>query len=111
MGEQGFIKVTTHRAPLGVTLVGPNRLSLRVTSTLVKQNAQLLGFTGARFSQSNNFAVSDLVLSYRLPQRRGLLSFGVKNLFAKDFAFQETDPATPRISKNRFVFGRVTLSF
>ena len=61
--------------------------------------------------KNDSFWLVDASLGYRLPERRGLVSLGVANLFDEDFKFVDTDPFNPRVYPERFVFGRITLSF
>ena len=61
-------------------------------------------------SGTSDFWVVDAGLSYRLPKRYGLITFGVTNLLDKKFRFQEADVNNPRIQPDRVIFGRVTLA-
>jgi hypothetical protein len=110
-GPDGILQLKTHRLPVGIgTFQGP--LSLRWTTSYVRQSAQLSVFEGFQeFDKRNNFVVSDVTLSYRLPQRAGLVSVAAKNIFDKAVQFQETDIASPRIARGRLVFATFTLEF
>jgi len=63
------------------------------------------------FSGRDDFWVFDTGLQYRLPKRYGLVSVGVNNIFDTQFLYQDTDPANATVIPERFVFGRITLSF
>lgn len=110
-GPDGILELKTHRIPIGIGIFqGP--LSLRWTTSYIRQSAMLSVFEGFPvFNQRNHFAVSDVAISYRLPQRRGLVSLAAKNIFDKSVQFQETDIASPRIARGRLVFATFTLSF
>jgi outer membrane receptor protein involved in Fe transport len=61
--------------------------------------------------------IVDASLGWRLPGRRGLLEVGVNNLFDQDFRYEDpyfgdpSEPAMQPFQPERFVYGRVTLSF
>jgi outer membrane receptor protein involved in Fe transport len=59
----------------------------------------------------DQFWLVDAAIRYRLPKRRGFITFGVNNLFGETFSFQETDPTTSTIQRDRMIFGRITLAF
>ena len=70
-------------------------------------------FPGPAFSLTPNqdtFWVVDTSIGYRLPKRYGLISVEARNLFDKDFRFQDTDPGNPLILPERLVVVRFTLS-
>jgi tetratricopeptide (TPR) repeat protein len=110
-GPDGILELKTHRIPIGIGIFqGP--WSLRWTTSYIRQSGSLSVFEGFPvFDQRNHFAVSDLAISYRLPQRTGLVSVAAKNIFDKAVQFQETDIANPRIARGRLVFATFTLSF
>jgi len=110
-GPDGILELKTHRLPVGIGVFqGP--LSLRWTTSYIRQSAQLSVFEGFPvFDQRNHFVVSDVAITYRLPQRMGLVSVAAKNIFDKPVQFQETDIASPRIARGRLVFATFTLSF
>ncbi|MEP6610047.1 MAG: tetratricopeptide repeat protein, partial [Burkholderiaceae bacterium] len=110
-GPDGILELKTHRIPIGIGVFqGP--MSLRWTTSYIRQSGQLSVFEGFPvFDQRSHFTVSDVAISYRLPQRMGLVSLAAKNIFDKSAQFQETDIATPRIARGRLVFATFTLSF
>lgn len=59
----------------------------------------------------DTFWVSDAMFGYRLPKRRGVLSFDINNLFDKHFRYQDIDPDNPRVTPERYAYLRFTLSF
>jgi outer membrane receptor protein involved in Fe transport len=107
-----FIKeLNTHSMPLGVNFIHPSGWSALLQGTYYHQNGTVLPQGADDFaSGTSNFWVVDAGLSYRLPKRYGLITFGVTNLLDKKFRFQEADVNNPRIQPDRVVFGRVTLA-
>lgn len=110
-GPEGILQLRTQRIPVGVGIFqGP--LSLRWSTSYVRQSAQLTVFEGFPvFEQRNSFTVSDVALSYHLPERRGILSVAARNLFNKSLQYLEIDPKNPLIAPRHFVFASATLSF
>lgn len=111
----GIGEVNTHRLPLGINFFHPSGLSVRLKATYLHQDGQ---FAAPTFDPGNPFKpgddqfwLVDAAIRYRLPKRRGFITFGVENLFDEKFKFQELDPATPTIQRDRLIFGRVTLAF
>ena len=56
----------------------------------------------------DSFWVVDTAIGYRLPKRFGRLAFQVKNLFDREFSFQDTDPGNPTVKPRRLAL--LTLS-
>ncbi len=114
----GFANLRTTRLPLQVKYFHPSGFSAGLTTTYVDQS----GDFGTLFSgpgglqnvvrgDSDQFWVADTNMSYRLPNRRGLIGLYVQNLLDERFRFQDTDPENPRIMSSRLVSLRVTLAF
>ncbi len=110
---RGVVDVKTHRVPLGFNFFHPSGIALRVDGTYYYQSGDFHERDSVEtiFSDRDDFWLVDLAVQYRLPKRYGTISFGVKNVFDEDFLFQDTDPSNPQVIPERFVFGRVTLSF
>jgi outer membrane receptor protein involved in Fe transport len=53
----------------------------------------------------------DAQLSYRLPQRRGIVSLSANNLLDETSLLHDTDPANPTFFPERTFLLRVSLSF
>ena len=66
--------------------------------------------TGNTAPGQDAFWVTDLALGYRLPNRRGIITAGVKNLFDRDFNFFNTDPRNPLLTPGRMAFVKVTIA-
>jgi tetratricopeptide (TPR) repeat protein len=112
----GIGEVNTHRLPLGINFFHPSGLSVQLKATYLHQDgkfaAPVIVDPQNPFKAGNDqFWLVDTAIRYRLPKRRGFITLGVKNLFDEQFKFQELDPATPTIQRDRLVFGRIALGF
>lgn len=116
-------QVETWRVPLSLHYFNSSGFFSQLTGTFVRQdvsrNARNLN-TGARSmgpEGSDNFFVVDAVVGYRLPQRRGLLSIGVNNLFDTGLKYQDdsfrtfsNQPPDGPFFPERTVLARLTLN-
>lgn len=100
----------THRVPIGLRLFEPTGWALKATATYINQDGKFQRSRICCESGSDDFWLLDASVSYRLPKRYGFLTFGVTNLFDKDFSYQETDFNNPTIQPERRIFGRVSLA-
>ena len=100
------IDLKTQRVPLGLKFFHPSGFGAGVTGTYVKQNGELNDGTEV----SSKFWVLDLALTYRLPNRNGIIAVGGSNLSDKHFNFLDTDPRNPTLQPSRIVFARISLS-
>jgi outer membrane receptor protein involved in Fe transport len=118
----GIRNVKTHRVPIGINFYHPSGFSAQLKATYINQEGkfQPQGLPPDTFIPGEDqFWIVDASISYRLPKRYGLISFGVKNLFNKSFKFQDTDihmgqvniAASPTIQPKRLIFGKFTLAF
>jgi outer membrane receptor protein involved in Fe transport len=111
----GIGEVETHSLPLGISFFHPSGLSVRLKATYLHQDGEFASplFDPKRPFRSGDdqFWLVDAAIRYRLPKRRGFATLGVKNLFDEEFKFQELDPATRTIQRDRLIFGRLTLAF
>jgi outer membrane receptor protein involved in Fe transport len=71
----------------------------------------LSDFVGTLEHGEDDFWTTNVMLGFRLPNRRGVLSFNVDNLFDKDFRHQDIDPENPTVAPERYAYFRFTLSF
>jgi len=58
----------------------------------------------------DNFWLVDAALSYRLPDRYGLITVGVNNLFDQEFDYFDSDLDNSQIEPDRYFFARITLA-
>ena len=75
------------------------------------QSGKFVDYSNNITKESDEFWVVDAALSYRLPDRYGILSLECKNLFDETFKFLDMDPANPAVYPERLVLLRFTLSF
>jgi outer membrane receptor for monomeric catechols len=52
---------------------------------------------------ADRFWVIDASVGYRIPRRVGRFALEIKNLFDKEFSFQDTDPANPVVRPGRLM--------
>jgi outer membrane receptor protein involved in Fe transport len=113
--SDGIAELTTQRLPLRLKVFAPWGFSAGVTATFVDQRGdfggQFFGTEEPTVPGEDTFWVVDGSLSYRLPNRRGLLALGVYNLFDQEFRFQDTDPESPTIMPERLLAFRFTLAY
>lgn len=112
VGEENFTKLHTNRFPLTLNFFHPSGLSAMFKGTYVMHESDNVNdlLTGT-YPGSDYFWVFDAALGYRLPKRFGVISIEAKNLFNHSFHFVDSDKYMPRIYPDRFVIGKLTLSF
>jgi outer membrane receptor protein involved in Fe transport len=93
-----------HFAPFGLTS------TLRASHVLQSGNFSLAAQPGVEYGE-DQFWVFDASLGYRLPNRRGMLSLHVDNLFDADFRFQDIDAENPSVMPERMLSFRFTVAF
>ena len=114
-GPDAVSELRTHKASVKIAYFHPSGFTAHVEGDCVRQDGifELPLVPGPGFSLTPNqdtFFVVDTSIGYRLPKRYGLISVEAKNLFDKDFRFQDTDPGNPLILPERLVVVRFTLS-
>ena len=111
----GVKEMTTQRLPLGASFYHPSGLSAMVKATYYNQEGTFLlplandapeNFVNA----SDKFWLLDASISYRLPERYGMIIVGAKNLFNQSFKFYDTDTLNPSIQPDRMFFAKINLS-
>jgi Tfp pilus assembly protein PilF len=110
------LSIETRRMPLGVSYFSRAGLSVDVQATYVDQEGQFLEFLPDppfvnQFTDDDQFWVVDASLSYRLPQRYGLITLSARNLLDEKFNFQDVDPSNPTIVPERMLLLRATFDF
>ncbi len=68
-------------------------------------------FDRPKSPQRSSFYVVDTSIGYKLPNRTGLVSLSVSNLFDRTFRYQDTDPFNTTIAPERFISLTGVLSF
>jgi tetratricopeptide (TPR) repeat protein len=105
------LELRTYWVSSAISFFLPCGLKMRLQASWVDQEGEFGDpFTGFE-PDDDQFWVLDASIGYRLPKRFGLITVEGKNLLNKGFKFQDTDPANPRIVPERFILGRITLSF
>jgi outer membrane receptor protein involved in Fe transport len=112
-GPEKIRDLTTDLFTIGTNFFHPSGFRVNLSTNHINQDGKFgIGPPIDEFvDDGDSFWVVDLALGYRLPQRHGLVTFGVKNLFDEEFRFQDTDFENPRFIADRLAFTRVTLSF
>jgi tetratricopeptide (TPR) repeat protein len=111
MNPEALADVTTHRVPLAVRFFDPSGFFAGARATYVNQHGHFQDATFAIVEGSDSFWTFDAFVGYRFPNRLGLASLEVRNLFDAGFRFQDTDPENPVIVPERLILGRITLAF
>jgi hypothetical protein len=89
LSDTAFPKeVTSSAAPLSVSYFSPLGLFGDLSGTLVHQDVVYRSATANQDGDSTFFVV-DATIGFRLPERRGLLSFQVRNLFDTRTQFED----------------------
>lgn len=111
-------EVKTVSLPIGVTYFDPSGIFFGLTATAVDQEVIRNSFITPMASGDDRFTVVDAAVGYRFARRRGIVSLGVKNLFDRQFNYQDdsyrefrTEPSVGPYFPVRTVLGRVALSF
>jgi outer membrane receptor protein involved in Fe transport len=74
--------------PLALRYFDPRGIFAHLGATYVRQD---IAFPNPDADRRNHFVVVDAAVGYRLPKRQGVVSLEVKNLFDKQFAFQDLE--------------------
>lgn len=107
-----FTYMRIRRLPVELRYFGVKGLTAGVRASLVHQEGDFV--TSPFFSLAPGediFTVVDASLGYRLPNRRGVLSLNVANLFDEEFRFQDIDADNPSIMPERMAYLRFTFAF
>src|SRR5262249_39816622 len=96
--SQDFTELTSHRVEFEGRVFHPSGFRGGLKGTHVSQHGlfqqSALGIT-VLSPDSDSFWVFDASAGYRLPKRFGLITLLAKNLFDKQFKYQETDLVRP----------------
>jgi tetratricopeptide (TPR) repeat protein len=114
-GPQGTKNLTTHRLSPQLRFFHPTGISATARATFIDQQVEyfqtIFSLPEDSGQDSDQFWVVDLSVSYRLPQRYGIFTLEVRNLFDEQFNFLDTDPRNPEILQGQQIIGSLTLSF
>ena len=115
LGDPYPHRVTTQLLPVRVSWFGPNGVFVRSSFTFVDQAIETSNGTGNLDRQRHQFGLTDLMVGYRWPGGRGILSLEARNLFDRQFGFQDTDfsgiPRIPLFRTGQSLILRVTFQY
>ncbi|MGB5467518.1 MAG: tetratricopeptide repeat protein, partial [Sedimenticolaceae bacterium] len=110
-------KVRTVSLPIAATYFHPSGLFGGLQGTYVDQHVKRSSNAPGADGKDDFFLV-DLAVGYRLPKRSGILSLGIKNVFDKDFKYQDnsyrefsSEASTGPYFPDRTIMGQLTISF
>ncbi len=106
-------ELQTHRLPLSIGVFSEWGFSGKVKATYVYQEGEFpSNFNNlVALQDDDQFWVFDASLSYRLPNRYGVISLEGKNLLDQSIHFQDTDATNPTITPERQLLFKMALSF
>ncbi len=111
-GAELFLNATTRSIPFSIVLAR-NSVTAKLKATFVSQTG--LFYTAPLSADASEgkdqFWISDASFSYLFPRLRGSVDIEIRNLFDKNFNFQETDVVHPRFARGRLFIIRGTASF
>jgi tetratricopeptide (TPR) repeat protein len=111
-GPEAIKDLDVTRIPVGLTVLAPFGVSLR---TVVAYTNQEIDYAIAEnfpvVTQDDDAWITDVFLEFRLPERLGIVSFGVRNVFDSTLTILETDPLSPRVAGARELVGTISLTF
>jgi tetratricopeptide (TPR) repeat protein len=111
-GEDLFTELRTHRVPLTVSFFHPIGITVRFRATYLNQEGKFVNIEDNSTSRGqDSFWVADASISYRLPKRFGIITLEGRNLTNEKFHFQDTDPASPIVTPERYILLRFTLAY
>lgn len=105
--------IETLSVPLSINYFHPQGFFSNFTGTYARQEVNRKGEINEGIE---NFFTFDISLGYRLPNRNGLLSLEVRNLFDQSFLyrnqnFRVSEPVNSVFVPTRTIFARLTLNF
>jgi len=110
-------KVETIRVPVGVRYFHHSGLFAAVGVTYVYQQVERSELSSLAEGK-DNFFVTDAAVGWRIPNRRGIVSLEMRNLFDQRFDYQDDsfrefsdEPSTGPFIPGRTILGRLTLNF
>jgi tetratricopeptide (TPR) repeat protein len=110
-------RVSTYSLPIGVRLFSPSGFFAGLSGTYVRQEVRRAP-TATRAEGDDSFFLADAEIGVRLPNRVGVVGLQVRNLFDKEFEYQDDsyrefrdEPSTGPYFPERMVLFRAALSF
>ncbi|MET0791537.1 MAG: TonB-dependent receptor [Polyangiaceae bacterium] len=109
-----FGRYRTHRLPLEARYFSPTGLTAGIRASRLEQRGEFVitSETSEPLAYgADQFWILDASIGYRLPNRRGVLSFNIDNLLDEQFRFQDLDSENPSLMPERMAYLRFTLAF
>jgi tetratricopeptide (TPR) repeat protein len=111
--EAMFSQMQTHRFPVGARFFWESGLSARLKVTAINQTGLFFTKeareTGIPMEGKTMFGTVEGAIEYRIPRRYGRLVAEVKNVFDRQFNFQDVDPGNPTIRPGRLALFRLVI--
>jgi tetratricopeptide (TPR) repeat protein len=122
LAPDGILMLETHKLPTSISYFLSSGVIGKLTTTYYDQKGKFIDRTGFNQQQGEDHGfITDLVFSYRLPNRWGYISLGVKNLFDKELNYEDRNSYDTRhplstaspssFTSERVIFGRISLSY
>jgi len=105
-----FSDFDSHRLQLGMKAFLPSGWSFALTPAYYDQNGTINSITTGPQYGADHFWMVDAGVSYRLAQRHGFISAGVKNLTNEDFMYYDPNANTPSGLQGRTFFASATFA-
>ncbi|WP_297324223.1 tetratricopeptide repeat protein [Nitrosomonas sp.] len=119
------VRIQTLSAPFNIEYFNPSGVFLKLTTTFVEQDLIRKGVINGDVvkvhkkkenSGFDSFFLIDTSIGYRLPQRKGIVNFEVRNLLDENFFYRTqnfftSEPINPRYVPERTIFLRLALNF
>lgn len=105
------LRIETLSTPVSINYFDPSGFFAGLTGTYVRQNVRRNDAPGPE-----NFFLLDSEIGFRLPKRRGILSFEGRNLLNDDFLYSNqffyiSEPVSSRYIPRRMFFAKLTFNF
>jgi len=113
------VRLETHILPLSLNYNSPKGFDVEITGSFVRQKiTSVTSLTFDTQEESDPFFNVDVTLKYKLPNRVGEVSLGVKNLFDEQFNLEDRNiqnndniPRAQRFYGERIILAKVSLNF
>ena len=107
----GLLELKTRRTPLEIKMFSAAGWSAALRGTYIKQSGVFALLSGDTAEGDDVYWLLDASLSYRLPNRLGMISVGASNLTNEEFHYFDRDLNNASIQPERMLFARFTLAF
>ena len=110
-GAEQFLKLDTKRIPVKLNYFSGSKFKASLIASHIEQEGEFVipGFVFTTQKLNDNFWVFDAVISYKLPNNKGVIVLEGKNISNQSFVFQDTDPVSPSIYPERYWILKLTL--